>query len=63
VIGAVSRTITISQGIAVWNRIDSIDELIRKADDALYRAKKDGRNRIMHFDDMEHGVDEINQPA
>ncbi len=62
VAGTVSRTITASQGIATWNRIDSMDDLIRKADDALYRAKKDGRNRIMHFDDLEHGVDGLKHP-
>ena len=42
VAGTVSRTITASQGIATWNRIDSMDDLIRKADDALYRQKKTG---------------------
>ncbi len=43
-----SLTVTISQGIAALPspHIDSIDALIRTADDALYRAKQNGRNRI-----------------
>ncbi|MBN1384530.1 MAG: sensor domain-containing diguanylate cyclase [Elusimicrobia bacterium] len=40
--------ITISIGIASWfgeKKVDK-DELIKRADDALYKAKRDGRNRI-----------------
>ncbi len=39
-------TVTISQGVAVWDNQSSVEELIAAADAALYRAKQNGRNRI-----------------
>ncbi|MBT0652129.1 diguanylate cyclase [Geomobilimonas luticola] len=41
-------TVTISIGVATFPspQIDSIDKLVRSADEALYRAKKNGRNRV-----------------
>jgi diguanylate cyclase (GGDEF)-like protein len=40
-------TITISLGVAALNaRIQSSEHLLKEADDALYRAKKEGRNRV-----------------
>lgn len=38
--------ITISAGVAGIEPDDSVDTLVRRADEALYRAKADGRNRI-----------------
>lgn len=38
--------VTISCGVASYNPPESVDELIRRADAALYRAKAKGRNRI-----------------
>jgi len=38
---------TISIGIAVWNRRDTIDKLFMVADDALYAAKRAGSNRFV----------------
>jgi len=37
--------VTISMGICEWNG-ESATELIKKADDAMYRAKNNGRNRV-----------------
>lgn len=38
--------VSISMGIACFRRGDSADRLFKRADDAMYRAKKKGRNRI-----------------
>lgn len=38
--------VTASIGVAVWNGNASLDELIRRADNALYQAKAAGRNRV-----------------
>ncbi|WP_209010989.1 sensor domain-containing diguanylate cyclase [Labrenzia sp. PHM005] len=37
--------VTLSQGIAMSNGNETIDDLVARADKALYRAKQDGRNR------------------
>lgn len=38
--------ITISLGVAVFNADPEPDEVIKRADQALYRAKENGRNRV-----------------
>ncbi len=38
--------VTCSFGTAIANKEDSIDSLLQRADNALYKAKKDGRNRV-----------------
>jgi two-component system, cell cycle response regulator len=40
--------ITVSLGVAlIESPSDSIDDIIKRADDALYRAKREGRNRVI----------------
>lgn len=36
--------LTISIGVAVWNGSEELDDLLNRADDALYHAKRAGRN-------------------
>ena len=40
-------SITISFGVSVWNKDDTGDDLLAAADEALYRAKRAGRNRVV----------------
>ena len=49
------RRVTISSGVYVYTPgdridIDDVDEIIRKADTALYKSKQTGRNRITFYD-------------
>jgi diguanylate cyclase (GGDEF)-like protein len=46
IIDELSIPFTISQGLATCNGKSTVDELIAKADEALYRAKENGRNRV-----------------
>ena len=41
--------VTISIGVTGLHRDDSLDSVIKRADDALYQAKRDGRNRICSY--------------
>jgi len=38
--------ITVSQGLAGWERDEDVASLISRADEALYKAKEKGRNRV-----------------
>ncbi|MBF0169599.1 MAG: diguanylate cyclase, partial [Nitrospinae bacterium] len=38
--------VTSSGGFAVWNGTESVKDLIKRADEALYVSKKGGRNRV-----------------
>ena len=48
-----SLSITISIGVAYASPGKSIDQLIDAADDALYRAKNEGRNRVVRAQGIE----------
>lgn len=50
------RQITISVGISSLNHGETIDEWMRRTDDALYQAKSGGRNRSVAFDHDEPGA-------
>ncbi len=42
--------VTCSLGLAVWEVDDTVDGLLRRADMALYEAKRTGRNRVVAAD-------------
>lgn len=56
--------VTVSQGVVTWDGHTKADDLIARADKALYQAKENGRNRVEQYfligkgctssDDLEH---------
>ncbi len=42
----VDQQLSVSIGVALLDDSDDLESLIKKADDALYRAKERGRNRV-----------------
>src|SRR5579863_900733 len=40
-------TVTCSFGVAEWDQGENIDQLLKRADAALYEAKAEGRNRVV----------------
>lgn len=49
--GDVSLHLTVSVGVAVYNGHPDYEQTMRRADQAVYRAKQSGRNRIVMVDD------------
>jgi diguanylate cyclase (GGDEF)-like protein len=47
--GAAAIQVTISIGVAEWDRKSGIDDLLEKADNAMYAAKSAGRNRVQKY--------------
>ena len=45
--GSKHLTVTLSIGIAALGQGDSVAAMLKRADQALYRAKRDGRNRVV----------------
>ena len=41
--------VTVSIGLATWpdDRIDSVQDLVKTADNNLYASKRKGRNKVM----------------
>ena len=37
---------TASFGVSIYNNDENVETIIKRADDALYKAKENGRNRI-----------------
>lgn len=44
--GNISLKVTASVGLAVWDRRETAEDFFRRADTNLYRAKREGRNRV-----------------
>jgi diguanylate cyclase (GGDEF)-like protein/PAS domain S-box-containing protein len=41
-----NREVTVSVGVATWDKSESISDMINRADKALYLSKHEGRNRV-----------------
>jgi two-component system cell cycle response regulator len=47
-VGSGSLGVTVSLGVAlIESSADSMDDILKRADEALYRAKREGRNRVI----------------
>jgi diguanylate cyclase (GGDEF)-like protein len=45
--GIIPEAETCSAGVACWDRLEGAEALVNRADDALYRAKREGRDRVV----------------
>ena len=56
-VDGVTISYTVSAGVAgLAPDIDGIDQLLKRADDAMYRAKAEGRNRVARWRAEAHGT-------
>ncbi|MDP3937399.1 MAG: sensor domain-containing diguanylate cyclase [Deltaproteobacteria bacterium] len=56
--------ITVSGGVATWPAdAEAIEPLLKRADDALYKAKRAGRNRVFTYTPQALGSDDPYDPA
>ena len=44
--------ITVSIGLAIVKETDDVDSLFKRADDCMYRAKRNGKNRVVTDEDL-----------
>ncbi|MEI7895220.1 MAG: GGDEF domain-containing protein, partial [Myxococcales bacterium] len=47
ILGGRTLRVTASIGVATFSVDDSVEDLLRRADDAMYAAKRGGRNRVV----------------
>jgi diguanylate cyclase (GGDEF)-like protein len=53
---------TFSAGVASWDGVESPERLVARADEALYHAKRNGRNRVTLAGLSQHQRDELAAP-
>ncbi|BDH46125.1 GGDEF domain-containing protein [Salmonella enterica subsp. enterica serovar Choleraesuis] len=56
--GQIPETITISMGVFTSYGTADSEACVKNADSAMYQAKREGRNRVVHFDITEASPDE-----
>jgi diguanylate cyclase (GGDEF)-like protein len=54
--------LTASVGLAEWKRGESLEDLMNRADGALYRAKEEGRDRVVYLEELPPDLAEVLDP-